>query len=93
MLLSCHTVSATDVNTSTTLARPCSSLLVKNDGTDTVYVNIKTGIAAVTGTANMPVLTGESVTFQSYANDIAFVGLICGTGDSTSVRLVGGTRE
>lgn len=93
MLLSNHTVAVTDVNTLTTLTRPCSTVLVKNDGTDTLYVNVKTGIAAVTGVANMPLLGGEGITFKSNSNDIVYVGLICAAAETTNARIVGSANE
>lgn len=94
MKLSYALVSATDTNTVVTLARPCQSVLVTHYGDDPIFVNFQNaGVAALTGTGNVRMVSGESIKFQSDTKDILLIGVICDTGDTASVRIIGAVND
>ena len=94
MKLSYHLVSVTATNSVVTLARPCHSVTVTHYGDDPVFVNFQNaGVAAVTGNANVRMVSGETIKFTSEAKDILLVGVICDTGDTASVRFIGAVND
>ena len=83
-------LTATDTNQTVDLGFPSRRITVWNRGANEVFVNITgSGIAAVTGTANTRVDPGllHSYTLPESGQQVRLVGLICSSGESTTVEI------
>jgi hypothetical protein len=85
-------VSASDVSSTVTItladtSNQAFSVVLANDGTKAVYVNAN---GATATTANMKMLPGEIHTLHTAAGqNITVLGIICGAGDTSTVRVFG----
>ena len=74
----------TQVASTVTFANTAKFLLVKNVGTDTVYINTS-GTAT---TADIAIEVGETITLNGGQLGLTSVSLICDTAETADVRLL-----
>ena len=83
-------VSASQTNTTVTLSFQAKSAVFFNNGSNEVYVNIGGGgVAATSGVTNMMIPAGEKIAVDASnsAGRLDVIGVICDTGETTTLRI------